>query len=184
MISAFFVLVLTAVYLYLHYIFSYWSRYGFPYLKPVIPVGNLSRVLKCEQGFNENIFELHKQTTEPFVGIYMLFKPTILLREAALIRRILIADFAYFHDRGVYCNPKHDPLSENIFGMSGNRWKTLRTKLTPIFTPGKLEAMLPMIISEGDRLINHMENSGDCLKVMDTKDLTSRYKVDMLSILI
>lgn len=169
------VLVATAVYLYLRYVYSYWSRNGFPYLEPSIPFGNLDRVAKRQKGFGENIYELYKQSTEPFVGIYMLFKPVLLIRDAGLVRRMLGADFASFHDRGVYCNPKYDPLSDNLFAMCGNRWKTMRAKLTPTFTSGKLKAMLPTIMAEGERVMKYLEKSADGNEVVEIKDLMSRY---------
>lgn len=169
------VLLLSVFYLYLRYVYSYWSRHGFPYLQPWIPIGNLTRVAKREQGFNENLFELHTQTSEPFVGIYMLFKPALLVRDPTLIQRMLVNDFPSFHDRGVYCDPKNDPLSNNIFGMSGDQWKMLRSKLTPVFTSGKMKAMLPMIMREGDRLMTHLEKPADGREVIEIKDLTSRY---------
>lgn len=167
-------LALTSLYLYLRYVYSYWSRNGFPYLKPSIPFGNLDRVAKRQMGFGETIYELYKQSSEPFVGIYMLFKPTLLVRDAGLVRKMLSADFASFHDRGVYCNPKYDPLSDNLFAMTGNRWKALRAKLTPTFTSGKLKAMLPTIMDEGERVMKYLEKSADGNEVVEVKDLMSR----------
>lgn len=168
------VLLATAIYLYLRHVYSYWSRHGFPYLKPSIPAGNLNRLAKREQCFGENLFELYKQSAEPFVGIYMLFKPALLVRDAELTHQMLTVDFASFHDRGVYCNPKYDPLSDNIFAMNGNRWKSMRAKLSPAFTTGKLKAMLPTLMTEGDRLTNYLEKFADQKDVVEVKDLMSR----------
>lgn len=168
------ILLVTAVYLFLRYVYSYWSRKGFPYLEPSIPAGNLMRLAKCEMCFGETLFDLYKQSTEPFVGIYMLFKPALLVRDAALVHKILTVDFGSFHDRGVYCNPKNDPLSEGLFSMSGLRWKTMRAKLSPTFTTGKLKAMLPTIMGEGDRLTQYMEKFADNKEVVEVKDLMAR----------
>lgn len=174
------VLVVTAVYLYLRYVYSYWWRHGFPYFEPRIPIGNLERVAKREKGFGENIYELYTKSTEPFVGIYLLFRPALLVRDASLVHRMLVADFASFHDRGVYCNPQYDPLSENLFAMSGNRWKTMRSKLTPTFTLGKLKAMLPIIVDEGDRVSSYLAATADDENVLDVQDLMSRYSLNVI----
>lgn len=168
------VLLAAAVYLYLWYVYSYWSRNGFPTLEPSIPVGNLNRLVKREKSFGETLFELYRQSTEPFVGIYMLFRPTLLVRDAALTHQMLTTDFASFHDRGTYCNPKYDPLSENIFAMNGIRWKTMRAKLSPTFSTGKLKSMLPTLMTEGDRLVNYMENFAENKEMVEVKDLMSR----------
>lgn len=168
------ILLVTAIYLYLRHIYSYWWRHGFAYLEPSIPAGNLNKLAKREQCFGENIWELYKQSSEPFVGIYMMFKPALLVRDALLAHNMLTNDFASFHDRGVYCNPKYDPMSDNIFAMNGNRWKTMRAKLSPTFTTGKLKAMLPTLMMESDRLVGYMEKFADNKDEVEVKDLMSR----------
>lgn len=105
-----------------------------------------------KSSFGINIYELHKASL--FVGIY--FAQLYLLRDAHLIKRVLTIDFNSFHDRGVYCNPVHDPLSYNLFAMPGQRWKNLRAKLTPTFTSRRLNSMLVTIMDEGERLQNYL----------------------------
>lgn len=111
------ILLVAAVYLYIRHVYSYWSRHGYPFLEPSIPVGSLNKVARREQCFGENLFELYKQSTEPFVGIYMMFRPALLVRDPSLVHQMLTTDFASFHDRGVYCNPPDDPMSDNLFSI-------------------------------------------------------------------
>lgn len=164
-----------ALYLYIRYIYSYWYRNGFPYLEPSIPSGNMDLVVKGKKSFGENFYDLYKQTTEPFVGLYIFFKPVLLVRDASLVRKMLVTDFASFHDRGVYCNPKYDPMSENLFAMTGHRWKTMRSTFTPTFTLGKLKAMHPIIMAEGDRVMEYLKETADENGVVEAKDLMARY---------
>lgn len=174
MILLLFILLCTAIYLYLRFVYSHWERNNFPFIKPSIPFGNLGLVASRKASFGVNIYELHKQATSPFIGIYMLFRPAILVKDATLIRNVLSTDFNYFHDRGVYCNPQYDPLSENMFAMSGNKWKQLRAKLTPTFTSGKLKNMLPTIMDEGDKLQKFLVPFANKGEVVEMKDLLSR----------
>lgn len=175
MILIYISIVIFVVYLYLRHVYSYWERNGFPYLRPSIPIGNLGLVAARKESFGVTIYELYKQSAEPFVGIYMLFRPALLVRDATMVRAMLTTDFSSFHDRGVYCNPKYDPLSENLFAMTGNRWKTLRAKLTPTFTSGKLKNMLPTIMVEGERVMKYLEPMAAKSEVVQMKDLLSRY---------
>lgn len=168
------ILVVVAVYLYLRYIYSYWYRNGFPYIQPKIPIGNLDQVAKREKSFGVNLYSLYKQSTEPLVGVYLLFRPALLVRDASLVHRMMVNDFASFHDRGVYCNPKYDPMSENLFAMTGDRWKAMRATFTPSFTLGKLKAMLPNILAEGERVMKYLEKTADNQGVVEIKDLMSR----------
>lgn len=78
----------------MRYVYSYWWRHGFPYLSPAIPVGNLASVVAGRASIGVCLHQLYEQAHTAYVGIYMLFKPVILIRDAALARRILSAHFA------------------------------------------------------------------------------------------
>lgn len=174
MVFLYIIILVVSVYLYLRYIFSYWSRHGFSQLDPSIPIGNLGLVAKGKLSFGVNIYELYKQSTKQFVGIYMLCKPSLLIRDAALVQRMLVTDFASFHDRGFYWNPKSDPMSDHLFAMTGNRWKTMRAMFTPTFSSGKLKGMLPSIVAEGDRVMQFLGKIADINGEVEVRDLMSR----------
>ena len=165
---------LTALYLYLRHVYSYWERKGYPYIEPSIPLGNLQSTAKKQSSFGVNLYELYERSSGPFIGIYLLFRPALLIRDAELAKRIITSDFNYFHDRGIYCNPKDDPLSENIFSMPGHGWRTLRNKLTPTFTSGKLKGMLPTIMTVGNNLASHLAPMAEGRQVVVIDHIMSR----------
>lgn len=43
--------------------------------------------------------KIYKQMNEPYVGIYGLFRPILLVCDPQAVRNILIKDFQYFTDR-------------------------------------------------------------------------------------
>lgn len=169
------ILALAAIYLYFKQIFGYWEHQGFPYIKPKFPFGNLASVALGKSSFGIRIYELYKKSTERIVGIYLFFQPALLVRDAELVKHILVSDFDSFHDRGVYYNPS-DPFTENIFAMPGQKWKAIRMKLTPIFTTGKMKGMLPTIISNGENLQKYLKPMADKNEIVPIKDILSRYK--------
>ena len=59
-----------------------------------------------------------------------------MIRDPDLAQKILIKDFSHFHDHGVPADP-NNPLDQNLFTMNGEQWRTLRNKLTPVFTTGQ-----------------------------------------------
>lgn len=83
-----------------------------------------------------NLYDLYKCSNEPIEGIYLLFRPALLVRDADLVKCILSTDASSFYDRGIYHNPD-DPVANNMLMMTGQEWKTTRGKLTPTFTSGK-----------------------------------------------
>lgn len=159
----------------IQHIYTYWKRKGFPYLRPSIPYGNLGLVINRKTSFGINLYELYKQTNEPFVGIYLTFRPALLIRDVKLAKNILSNDFQSFHDRGVYSNPKTDPLSENLFAMEGQRWKEMRAKLSPSFTSGKIKSSLMTGMNdEADKLIENLETITNSTNTIDIKDISAK----------
>lgn len=53
----------------------------------------------------------------------------------------MIKDFNHFTDRGLYAGVQTNPLNNNIFFTCGERWRTMRQKLSPTFTANKLKHM-------------------------------------------
>lgn len=175
-------MTLFVLYAFLKYVYSYWARKGFPYIPPTIPTGNMSSLVKREASFGMNIYQLYESTKEPFIGIYLFFRPALLIRDAELARRILTVDFNYFHDRGVHSNERTNPLSGNLFSLPGEKWKNLRTKLTPTFTSGKLKNMFTTLEDVGNAMLEYLRDeipSGR--KTIELRSLTTMYAADVIA---
>lgn len=142
MISLYVLILLGSVlYLWIKRVYSYWERTKFPYMKPSIPFGNVSDSAMGRTCMGVNLYDLYNCTKEPIIGIYLLFRPALLVRDADLVKRILSTDATSFYDRGVYHNP-NDAVANNILMMMGNEWKSTRARLTPTFSSGKLKCRL------------------------------------------
>ncbi|XP_049283068.1 cytochrome P450 6d3-like [Anopheles funestus] len=170
-----------AIFLLLRYIYSHWERYGLPHVKPEIPYGNLRTVVEKKESFGIAINNLYHRSSDRLLGVYLFFRPAILIRDPQLAKRIMVNDFQHFHDRGVYCNEKGDPFSANLFALSGDRWKNLRAKLTPTFTSGQLRNMLPTLIDVGSKLNDRMNTLADEKAVVDMRDIASRFVLDTIA---
>lgn len=162
--------------------FTFWKRLGFTEIRPTVIVGNLKAVAKGEASFGLAIYDLYKQSNaSPFVGIYLFFRPALLINDIDLVKSVLNSDFSHFHDRGVYHNSQHDPLSGGLFQLGGQEWKNLRVKMTPAFSSAKLKNMFQTfhtVASELERYITEKAHNG-C--EMEMKDLVSRYIVDIVA---
>lgn len=103
---------LTLIYLLLRRTYSYWERKGFKTLSGYNYVfGHFKENLTQREFVGDLITRLYNSTSAPFVGIYSILRPILLVRNPELIRSILIKDFAHFTDRNVHCNEEFDPLS-------------------------------------------------------------------------
>lgn len=91
--------VLVLTYFYVRHLYSYWERRGVPYLKPSFPCGNFGKSFTHKLAVWALLDEIYNGTTEPFIGIYAFFRPTLIARDPEFIRNIFIKDFPHFMDR-------------------------------------------------------------------------------------
>lgn len=152
-----------------------------PYVKPWFPFGNLrppgKRVHSSElmTGFYRKMKGKH-----PFCGIYFFTNPIALVLDLDMIKDVLVRDFQYFHDRGMYFNEKDDPISGHLFNLEGSQWTNLRKKLLPTFSSGKLRMMCPTIITVAERFQECLESSAKEDAEVEMKDLLARFTTDVI----
>lgn len=125
--------------LYVKYAYNYWKRKGVPYLKPTFPFGSFAKGFFQIISIDDQVREIYDSSSGPFIGVYSLLQPVMVIRDPELIRTILIKDFASFPYRGWYVNEDVDPMAHNMLVQNGDSWRNSRSKLSPTFTSGRLK---------------------------------------------
>lgn len=128
----------------------------------------------------EQIDELYRSTTEPFIGVYVVLHPTLILRDTSLIRTILIKDFEYFVDRGAYSDEANDPLSVHLFSMEGDKWKNVRAKLTPNFTASKMRGIFSTLLECKHPLQKFISQAIETNRIIETHELTASHTTNVI----
>jgi cytochrome P450 family 6 len=103
--------VLSVVYAYFKWSFTYWKKRNVPYVEPHFPFGNFKEVVLMRKysGYLTKDFYTSLEGHR-YGGIYIIIRPLLFLRDPDLIRDVLVKDFSTFHDRGVYMNEEIDPF--------------------------------------------------------------------------
>nr|CAD7440016.1 unnamed protein product [Timema bartmani] len=114
-------------------------------------------------------------------GIYLMHRPALLMCDPDMIRDVLVKDFTHFHDRGIVVDEELDPLTAHLFSLSGQRWKQLRTKLTPTFTSGKMKMMFPVLAKCGEQLRALVAEHAVIGDAVEVKDIVARYTTDVIA---
>lgn len=171
-------------YLYMTRKFKYWQKRGIMELTPTPFIGNFWDCFFLKTPPANFVRDLYAQAKGlPYMGFYVFDKPFILIRDPELVKHVLVKDFNYFSDR--YATPDlNDRLGyANLFMMKNPGWKVLRSKLTPIFTSGKLKKMFDLMIEVGYDLDSHLESlkleGGG--KNFDVKDVCAKFTTDMIA---
>lgn len=73
-------------------------------------------------------------------GTYKYCGPYLLTTDLDFMKSMLIKNFDHFINHSAYFNDVDDPLSATLESLDNEHWKQLRTKVTPIFSTGKVAA--------------------------------------------
>lgn len=175
------IISIIVAYFYVKNAFNYWQKRGVKTFPASFPFGNFGAAFMQKLPFNGVIEKLYHQTNEPYFGTYAMIRPVLVLRDPELVRSVMIRDFQYFTDRGVFIDEERDPLSGHLFSMAGEKWKNLRAKLTPVFTSGKLKAMFSTLVDCGVPLVNFMDRAADSNETIEIRDLAARYSTNVIA---
>jgi cytochrome P450 family 6 len=115
-------LIVAAVYEFYRRKFQHWKTKNVPHSSnPVFPFGDLTQTSLAKKQIGEEIQEIYlKQRHLPYYGVWFLFRPTVLIMDPPLIKKIVISDFMHFHDHGMHYDEERDPLSGKIVYVSHN----------------------------------------------------------------
>lgn len=174
-------IILTSVYFYFQYKFAYWKRRGVKYLTPSIPFGHFGQTFLQQKQMAKQVVEYYHRTTEPFIGLFAIVRPVLLVRDLELLRHIMVKDFHHFVDRGTYLDEKNDPLSAHLFSLRGDKWKSLRAKLSPTFTSGKLKSMFSTLLNCGVSLQTYMDVAASKGDIVEMRELSAEFTTNVIA---
>ncbi|XP_076627123.1 cytochrome P450 6k1 [Colletes latitarsis] len=189
LLNPFFVIAAVAaiLYLYLKYQHTYWKRRGIPSLPGHWFYGNMKDGILMRRSPAMVMGDLYQQASEndDVLGIYVLHKPFLLLRSPELIKQILVKDFQYFSDRYFTAKSFHNEIgNSSLFAIKNPQWKYLRTKLTPVFTSGKMKNLFPLITEVAESMKNYLQaefSNDKSTKTIMVKNVMSKYATDIIS---
>ena len=171
------------LYAYYKSIYSYWEVRGVPHVKAKLFSGVILDQLLGRKNLPEVHMDIYKAAPDASaVGYYETNQPRLMIRDPDLAEKVLIKDFASFHDRGFPPDLENDPLSDHLVSVEGSYWRTLRYKLSPAFTTGKLKAMIEQMTICAENLVDHIEtqskNNGD--PSFESKELVNLMSLDVI----
>ncbi|XP_055692002.1 probable cytochrome P450 6g2 [Lutzomyia longipalpis] len=166
---------------------SYWRVRGVPYIAGFPFIGALRGVVFFQKSVTELFLQLYNDAetkNEPIVGFYFFHKPSLLIRDPELIKRILVKDFNNFPDRRLTPDPQTDGVGFNIMPVTkGDTWKKVRGHISPVFTGVRMKnffALLSEVAKVFEKKMARDTQNG--CHVYDVKDLFGHLTLDMIAI--
>ncbi|XP_012224508.2 cytochrome P450 6k1 [Linepithema humile] len=178
--------LMIAVYLYMTRKLNYWKKRGVTeVVSPTLFLGNFTDCVLFKKSPGHLIKDFYDRAKGlPYAGFFILNKPALLIRDRELVKNILVKDFSNFENRYGSPDTKDRLGYANLFFINNPAWKILRTKLSPIFTSGKLKKMFELMLVCAQNLDTYLESlklEGKG-KELETKDLAAKFATDMIGV--
>ncbi|XP_037945099.1 cytochrome P450 6g1-like [Teleopsis dalmanni] len=179
--------VIGLIYFWVKHNYSYWQRKGIPHMKPIPFIGTTKPMLTLKTSIGlcaSDVYNDKTMSDAAVVGVYSFHKPGLVIRDIELIKSILIKDFNKFSNRTSACDPHGDPLgANNLFFVRNPEWKETRTKLSPVFTSGKIKQMYPLMLDIAKELENHLASYKKTNNsfVTEVKEICALFTTDLIA---
>ena len=169
---------------------AYWKENGIPGPTPSLPAGNFGAVMAMKVHLNDWLKDLYHQFPgEKFIGIYTFHAPVMVVNDPEMARQILVKDFNHFVDRDTEANMSNafPGKTTDVYWLeqmtikTGDQWKDIRSTFSPIFTSGKMKAMMRFIDKVSDSLVGHLDKRTALTDGFELKDTMGKFSLDTLA---
>ncbi|XP_032378719.1 thromboxane-A synthase [Etheostoma spectabile] len=171
-----FVIFLGLLYWYSIYPFSVLSRCGIAHPKPIPFLGNL---LMFRQGFLKPLNELIK-THGRVCGYYLGRRPVVVIADPDMLRQVMVRDFSSFPNR-MTIRFASKPMTDCLLMLRNERWKRVRSILTPSFSSAKMKEMVPLINTATDALMSNLNVSAESGQAFDIHRCFGCFTMDVIA---
>uniref|UniRef100_A0A1B6KYC2 Cytochrome P450 n=1 Tax=Graphocephala atropunctata TaxID=36148 RepID=A0A1B6KYC2_9HEMI len=170
-------LLIYIIYKYLTNTSDYFKVRGIPYLKPAFIVGYRGLLTKSSMDLSQSLYDSF--AGDRFFGYFQARVPILLVKDPELQQLIRVKDFVHFQDQGFHVTGGN-LLSTNLFNLRGHTWQSLRNKLNPTFTSGRLKLMFHQLVESGDHLLVNIERSYSGEPIL-AKNLTLDFVIEVIA---
>lgn len=167
--------------------FSYFERHGLPSCPGYFPFGSSSvwKLIRGKIGFSNIADDAYWGfPNAKAVGIYgVLGTPSLVIRDIEIAKHIMIKDFDHFVDRREFIlSRKANRYTVDMLSLlKGDKWKTIRNIMSPVFTSGKIKSMIPLVNKAGDSFVEYLDQLACQDKEFEGKETMSKYTMDVIA---
>ena len=169
--------------------FDHFEKLGLPYEKPSFPFGS-HNMFDGKKHFNDFMYEdCVKYKNEKMFGLFIFGKPFLVIKDVDMIKTIKVKDFNHFTDtldehavNMLQTGGDLDRLFNNhVSNAKGDHWKDIRATFSPIFTSGKMKAMMHLLIKVTEGLVGELGKKAEGKTEFETKEVFGKFSLDALA---
>nr|QOW41329.1 cytochrome P450 monooxygenase CYP9G18 [Conogethes punctiferalis] len=173
---------LVAYYLYVYKKIHYkFQEHGVKFLPGLPLFGNTIKSTFLKNHIIQDLDIVYKAFPEErYVGYIELTTPIIVIRDPELIKQITVKDFDHFVNHREFFTEDLEPLfGASLLMMKGDRWRDMRTTLSPAFTGSKMRLMMPFMTEISKNIVEDLRDRVN--KDLDLEDVMRRYTNDVIA---
>uniref|UniRef100_A0A182PZA5 Uncharacterized protein n=1 Tax=Anopheles epiroticus TaxID=199890 RepID=A0A182PZA5_9DIPT len=177
--------VLLAVYQYLTHNNAFFKRFPIPCMQVEPLFGSFRRLIMKKVSFHDFIRSNYERFPEAKVfGMFEFITPMFVIRDPELVKQITVKDFDHFINHRTIL-PEMNSSNSSImftkilFNLTGQRWRDVRTTLTPTFTGSKMRQMFTMIVKCTENMVQALDHPNG--QEYEVKDLFIRFTNDVIA---
>ncbi|KAJ8953900.1 hypothetical protein NQ318_019140 [Aromia moschata] len=178
--------IIFATFLFYHYMvkhYNYWKEKGVKQGNPWWILGdNWGNCFRI-QSFADMIEYVYNQCPGTrYSGMYQFFLPALLVKDPDLIKQVTVKDFDHFVDHRTFVPAEVDPLwGNNLVALRGQKWREMRTILSPTFTSSKMRAMFVLMAECAENWVQYFLDKNEDIVTIEVKDSCTRFANDVIA---
>ena len=163
---AFIALISYLIYL-VHFQYTYWKKRGMLYIKPMPIFGNTAPVFFRTSSYPDYLLQLYRTYSDVrYFGFFHFGVPLVMVKDADLLREILVKNFDHFVNHKAFITEQMDPvIGRNLFTLEDQRWRDVRSKLSPSFTASRMKFLFELIEECANDFVNHFIENPEVIKI-------------------
>uniref|UniRef100_A0A671SSC1 Cytochrome P450 3A n=1 Tax=Sinocyclocheilus anshuiensis TaxID=1608454 RepID=A0A671SSC1_9TELE len=113
-------------------------------------------------------------------GIYDGRLPILMVTDLEMIKAIMVKEcYSTFTNRRETNADLAGPFADGITVVKDERWKRIRSSLSPYFTSGRLKEIFPIAVTHADRFIKNMQKKDE--QPVKVKEVVAPYSLDVVT---